>query len=316
MFRFAPLFFLASLRSPSSVKKMAEKKLKTIDSLIESVLKLRMEYIFPFYCVVSLLRLVRRNFVPVEYTRCVIFHETTTPSQILSVLTTRPRLSFVHLMNCSLEIVHNISHNHSEIRDLSIRLRSPLVFTDFVQKLSVHSKSLRYLFLFSSDVVDDAGINCVLSHFSSLDVLRVKNCDRVQNKPTVTTNALLIFQQCRFVNVQDIVELVFHNMKCTRRMTRTNIETSVMVYFTGNAWDSFKTHYFEQVFYEKNENYKFACFEFVFNDFIMVCVITSTEFRFFRISRVPFPKIYAIRWNTKEKARNFFFYEPMAHLIE
>jgi len=167
--------------------------------------------------------------------------------------------------------------------------------------------------LFSSDVVDDAGINCVLSHFPSLNVLRVKNCDRVQNKPTVTTNALLIFQQCRFVNVQDIVELVFHNMKCTRRMTRTNIETSVMVYFSEDAWDLFKTRYFEQVFHE---NYKFSCFEFDFDHFIMVCVTTSTEFRFFRIRRVPFPKIYGIKWNTKEKARNFFFYGPMAHLIE
>ena len=107
--------------------------------------------------------------------------------------------------------------------------------------------------MFSSDVVDDAGINCVLSHFSSLDVLRVKNCDRVQNKPTVTTNALLIFQQCRFVNVQDIVELVFHNMKCNNK-SRTMIKTSVMVYFTGVAWDSFETHYFEQIFHEKNEN--------------------------------------------------------------
>ena len=40
---------------------MEEKKLKTIDSLLESVLELRLEYIFPFYFVVSLFRLLQQG---------------------------------------------------------------------------------------------------------------------------------------------------------------------------------------------------------------------------------------------------------------
>ena len=45
-----------------------------------------------------------------------------------------------------------------------------------------------------------------------------------------------MFQECSFVNLQDIMELVFHHMECNqpRRM-------SVMDYFGENAWTVFKT---------------------------------------------------------------------------
>ena len=110
-------------------------------SLTEAVLKLRTEHIFPFYCVISLFRLVRRDFVPMGYRKSIVFAENCEVPRILSVLDTRPRLRYVNLVNCIVNgtVLRQIASNHSELCGLEMRLSVPVDFNDFCGNLSVHS---------------------------------------------------------------------------------------------------------------------------------------------------------------------------------
>ena len=143
------------------------------------------------------------------------------------------------------EILYNISNIYPEMYELSIlfseqlwaaEAQSSFVFMDFCHNLSVNLKSMVYLYFFCSNAVDDAPINCVLSHFPALDF---SFCEKLRESKTnqqykwmqnwCSKNVCLIIFKTSW-------NWVFHHMKCNnpRRM-------SVMDYFGESAWTVFKT---------------------------------------------------------------------------
>lgn len=283
-------------------------------SLTEAVLKLRTEYIFPFYCVISLFRLVRRGFVPLEYVKRVVFTENCEIPRILSVLQSRPRLKYVNLVNCRVNdaVLRQIASNHRELNELTTTVNIPLDFNDFCGKLSVNSNCLKELSFIRSYSIDDAAVNCVLMHFPNLTMLHLFECSGVQKYPTVPTTSLLVFENCPILDLKDVVVLLFHNMKCGKPLER--IERSVKVYFSDNemAWNLFERYCFRLVLAE-TEEYRFCSHTFETNHCVlnMVCAVTSTDFIFFRVARYPYPRVYHVRLATKEAGRKFCFYETM-----
>ena len=202
-----------------------------MESLTEAVLKLRTEYIFPIYCVISLFRLVRRNFVPLEYVKRVIFTQDCKFPNILCVLDSRPRLMYVNLVNCCVnhDILRHIASNHRELRILDVRVNISMDFNDFCNKLSMNLNNLQELSFIQSSFVDDAAVNVVLMSFTNLMMLNVYECSgvHVQKYPKAVTTCLLVFENCPIVDLKEVVVLLFHNMKCGKSMEMERIKSSV-----------------------------------------------------------------------------------------
>ena len=290
-----------------------------MESLTEAVLKLRTEYIFPFYCVISLFRLVRRNFVPLEYVKRVIFTQDCKFPNILCVLDSRPRLMYVNLVNCCVnhDILRHIASNHRELRILDVRVNISMDFNDFCNKLSMNSNNLQELSFIQSSFVDDAAVNVVLMSFTNLMMLHVFECSGVQKYPKAVTTCLLVFENCPIVDLKDIVMLIFHNMKSRKPISM--IKRSVKVYFNENdiAWNRFESEFFQMVV-EEMEDYQFCSHTVETNHFIVnvVCAVTSTQLRYFKVARYPYPRVYHVRCITKEAGRILWFHEAMSYLLE
>ena len=298
---------------------MEPQQKKSCISLTEAVLQLRAESIFPFYCIIALFRLVRKNFVPSYYVKKILFNEKCPQNRVLSFLQARPLLTHVYVVEPDVndEIVRHITTDRTELYDLAMKINHPIDFNTFTSNLATNSKSLMFLRFHRSDIINDDAVNCILMNLQNLVMISAFECNRIRHKPTVRTQCLLQFESCGALGLQDVPEIIFHNMKTGK--TDEMIKSSLKYYFTDEAWTDFETKYYQKVL-EENESYRFCSYTihgfFHYSILNLVCAITSEDFRFFRVKEHPFPAVYILQWAKKEAARNFFFYQNMSHLLE